>query len=400
VDIQIRQATEEDFGEIARLDSVAFGFEYTQEGLEDARTIIDLARFLVATESGRVVGVAGDYPFTMTGPGGTLDVPGVTWVSVSPTYRRRGTLRALMDHQLLGYASHGVAAAVLTASEGGIYGRFGYGPASQVRKAVVHRRSAVLRSSVETPGEVVVASAEQARRDVPGIHDRWRAGVPGALSRNEAWWDYLFLDREFQRGGMTRQLYLLHPDGYVAYRTKSDWQDGHAGHICRITDYVTVTPEAHAALWRVLLGMDLYGTIESYQIPIDDPLPFLLADGRQIRTTGINDGLWVRPIDVAAMLSTRRYSVEVDAVIEISDELFGSGRYLLKGGPDGSICEPTGRSADLTLTAAALGSAYLGGYRLHTLALAGAARIEDPALLARLDRAFLSDRAPFHGTGF
>jgi predicted acetyltransferase len=54
----------------------------------------------------------------------------------------------------------------------------------------------------------------------------------------------------------------------------------------------------------------------------------------------------------------------------------------------------------VSFSLAGLGSAYLGGHRLTSLARAGLLRCDDPALLSRLDRAFATDRAPFHGTAF
>jgi len=399
MDIAIRSATGADFGEIAALDATAFGMNYEDQDLTDVLTVVDPERFLVAITNERIVGVTGDYPFEMTVPGGRLQVPGVTWVSVSPTHRRRGVLTELMRHQIGRYAESGVALAVLMASEGGIYGRFGYGPAGQTRKTVVDRRRARLAQPPHAD-RVQVATATQARAHAPEVHRRWRALVPGALSRSEAWWDLLFLDRGHHRGGMTSMFFLTHPDGYVSYRVKSDWANGHPSHTCWITDYLATTEQAHAELWEVLLGMDLFGRIESFQIPIDDPLPFLLSDFRQVRTEVVNDGLWARPIDVSAALSARTYGVEVDAVLEVVDDLLGDGRYRLSGGPDGATCTRTDRSPDLAITASALGSVYLGGHRLRTLCAAGRAQVEDQAVARRLDRALLGDRAPIHGTAF
>ncbi|MDT4907810.1 MAG: hypothetical protein QOI69_1051 [Pseudonocardiales bacterium] len=399
MDLTIRTASTEDFPEISAVDSASFGEHFSDEELSDALTLIDPARFLVAVDGERIVGVTGDYPFTMTVPGGTLDVPGVTWVSVDPTYRRRGILRELMHRQLRNFADAGVAAAILTASEGGIYGRFGYGAASATRKTVIDRHRATLSAPTDT-GMVERVTGARARELLPDIHRRWRAQTPGALNRVEPWWDYLMLDREAHRGGMSALFHLVHADGYVSYRVKTDWNDGHPKHLCWIADYVTVTSEAHAALWQVLLGLDLFGSIESYRMPDDDPLPHLLTDARQVRTTAIADGLWVRPIDVASMLAARSYAVDVEAVIEVRDDLFGDGRYLLRGGPEGATSERTERASDISLGVSALGSVYLGGVRLETLGRAGKAAADDPAQLTRLDRALLADRTPVHGTGF
>jgi len=399
VDIVIRPAGADDFAEIARLDGVSFGMQYEDEDLTDLRTVLDLDRFLVATDDAQIVGVTGDYPFELSVPGGQLDVPGVTWVSVSPTHRRRGILSGLMHRQLSGYLDAGVPLAILTASEGGIYGRFGYGPASQVRKTVIDRRRALLSRSGDA-GRVEVVTAERARAQAPEVHRRWRELTPGSINRTDAWWDLSFLDRGHQRGGLSRKFHLLHPDGYLGYRVRSDWADGHPAHTCWITDYFPASAAAHADLWTVLLGLDLFGRIESFQIPVDDPLAHLLADYRQVRTEALNDGLWVRPLDIPAMLSTRRYAVEVEVVLDVVDPVFGDGRFLLTGGPDGARCGHSDRAADVTLGAAALGASYLGGTRLAGLANAGQVRSDDPAVLSRLDRALLADRAPFHGTGF
>ncbi|MDQ1722242.1 MAG: hypothetical protein QOI26_1976, partial [Pseudonocardiales bacterium] len=316
MDVELRPGTVDDHDEILRLDGLAFGEHYTEQDAEDAFGL-DPPSFLVATMAGQIVGVTGDYRFTMTVPGGSLAVPGVTWVSVSPTHRRRGVLRALMNRQLRDFAAEGAAAAILTASEGGIYGRFGYGPASSVRRIVIDRAAAKLARPAADSGEVRLLTAEQARPVLPELHRRWREQVPGAINRTESWWDSLFLDREQHRDGMSAKFYLTHPDGYLSYRVKQDWNDGLPRHLCWINDYAVGTSAAHAALWQVLLGLDLFGRIESVQIPVDDPLPFLLTDYRQVRTTVLNDGVWMRPIDLAATLTARTYRVEIDTVIEV-----------------------------------------------------------------------------------
>jgi predicted acetyltransferase len=382
------------------LDGSAFGDHYTEQEAEDALRLPP--EFVVATVADQIVGVTGHYRFSsMTVPGGSLAVPGITWVAVSPTHRRRGVLRALMDRQLRDLAAEGVPAAILTASEGGIYGRFGYGPATSTRRTVIDRRITRLAQTGHKPsGEVRLLSAEQARSVLPDLHRRWCEQVPGALNRTESWWDHLFLDREQQRQGMSAKFYLTHPDGYVSYRTKDQWNDGIPAMQCRIVDYVVTSPDAHAALWQVLLGMDLFETIDSHHIPLDDPLPFLVTDFRQVRTTTVHDGMWVRPVDVAAMLAARSYSVEIETVVQVDDPLLGDQRVTLAGGPDGASCVPTDRPAQVSFSLAGLGSAYLGGHRLHTLARAGAVRCDDPRLLARLELALSTDRAPYHGTAF
>ena len=69
------------------------------------------------------------YDKTINTGRGLQPVRMVSDVTVSPTHRRRGLLRAMMSEDLRDAVEQGVPLAVLTASEGSIYGRFGFGPA-------------------------------------------------------------------------------------------------------------------------------------------------------------------------------------------------------------------------------------------------------------------------------
>jgi len=331
----------------------------------------------------------------MTTPGGrSLEVPGLTWVAVLPTHRRRGVLSALLARLAEGYAAQGYSCSVLMASEGSIYHRFGYGVASTAVKVSIERRLASLRTPVDA-GAVEYLTAEAARERLPELYRRWQQVTPGALNRSDTWWEYLFQDKEYERNGRSEKLYLVHPDGYLTYRAAEKWVNNHPDSRCEIVDYRPLTREAHAALWQVLLGMDLFTTIESWQLPADDPLPFLLSDFRQVRTVASKDGLWLRPVNLPALLAGRRYAVDFEAVLEVAGE-----RVALAGGPDGAECVATDRPAQLWLDRPELGSVYLGGYRLHMLHRAGLARADDPALLDRVDLAFGTDRLPRYGTNF
>lgn len=182
----LRGAEWDDLGAIGVADGSAFGLTYSEQDLTDVRPLFEPDRFLLACDpvDGQIVGVTGDFPFTMTVPGGaTLDVPGVTWVSVIPTHRRRGVLRALLTAQHRRFVEDGTAVSILTASEGAIYGRFGYGPATTRRSVQIDRRLVAFRPGASNPGGVRLVDANQAREHAPDVHQRWCAHTPGALSR-------------------------------------------------------------------------------------------------------------------------------------------------------------------------------------------------------------------------
>ena len=72
---------------------------------------------------------------------------------------------------------------------------------------------------------------------------------------------------------------------------------------------------------------------------VDDPLHWQLVDGRALRAHDRSDFLWVRPLDVPALLSARRYPVERRVVLEVVDDMgYANGRFALDGGPDGATC--------------------------------------------------------------
>jgi predicted acetyltransferase len=396
----MRYATADEFEAITDLDGASFGMHYSAQDRIDAELDVELDAMLVALDGERIVGASCEVPLPMTVPGDAIvDTVGLTWVSVDVTHRRRGILRGLIERQVREAATRGVPAMILTASEGGIYGRYGFGAATSTRKTVVDRHAARLADPVPDHG-VIRMSTEQARDALPARYDRWRRQSPGGLERNAKRWQIQLLDREYQRDGMSGLFHLVHAGGYVSYRIKSDWNDGHPGHLCWLTDYAISTPEAHAGLWQVLLGLDLCATIESYRVPLDDPLPYLLDNPRSVRTTVINDGLWVRPLNVCALLSARTYAVDVDVVLGVRDPLLGDGTYRLRGGRDEASCDRTDARPDVELDVADLGALSLGGVRLAPLAGAGRVRVADPMVLTRLDRAFLADRAPQFGTYF
>ena len=51
--------------------------------------------------------------------------------------------------------------------------------------------------------------------------------------------------------------------------------------------------------------------ITSRQVPIDDPLPYLLTNPRALETTTLNDGVWANVRDVKACFAERTYIPQI-----------------------------------------------------------------------------------------
>lgn len=395
--LEIRTATHSDLPAIHLADGRAFGEQHSTDDRVLMERLIPPERLLLALDAGTVVGVTAVMPLRMTLPGGAQqEAAGISAVSVAVTHRRRGVLRQIFTAQHRRLVEDGAVLGALTASEATIYGRFGYGPAVGSQRVEIERRHVQFRGSAPDPGGVRQVEAEEARSLLPEVHGRWQRQTPGALHRSELWWEWRLSDLPEARRGASALFFLVHPDGYATYRvSRSD-----RGRSADVVDLVAATPDAHAALWRVLLGLDILGVVTA-DLPTDDPLPFLVTDVRAVRVLGADDRLWVRPLDVPAALAARRYACELDVVVAVDDPFLGQGgTFRLTGGPDGARCTPTDAAPEVHLGVAALGSVYLGGHRLGTLARAGLVQVDDPRVLSRVDLAFLADRSPAHGTDF
>ena len=105
----------------------------SEDEVEARRPLTDIARSLGAyDEEGRLCGAARAFGTQLTVPGGaTVPCAAVTSVGVLPTHTRRGHLTRLMSAQLDEVAERGEPVAALIAAEYPIYGRYGYGPATE-----------------------------------------------------------------------------------------------------------------------------------------------------------------------------------------------------------------------------------------------------------------------------
>ena len=139
-----------------------------------------------------------------------------------------------------------------------------------------------------------------------------------------------------------------------------------------------VSAEAHAALWSALLDLDLVGTITSRAIPIDDPLPFLLENPRALRTTNLNDGIWINVLDVPSCFGARTYRISDRIVVEVDGV-----RWAIDGGPDGASCKTVRSRPDLVTSHGAFSSLLYGGVLPSALVAGGRMHARNADALGR-----------------
>ncbi|MFD6974163.1 GNAT family N-acetyltransferase [Streptomyces sp. NPDC059949] len=374
------------------------------------KSLTEPERSLGVWDGDTCVGSAGSFDFRLSVPGGAV-VPaaGVTMVGVSPTHRRRGVLRSLMRRQLDDVRAGGEPLAVLTASDPAIYGRFGYGIGTYALSLDMDTTRIRLSVPPGTDGvRLRLVDPQQALADCERVYAALLPGRPGMPARRPGWERMPLLDAPGMRdGGSPLKCVVAEREdgevvGYARYRVKPDWDlTGSDGKV-EVNDLDALDPAACAALWRYLFEIDLTWTVRASRRPVDDPVLHLVSDVRRSRPR-TRDSLYVRLVNLPAALEARTYGAPADVVLEVEDAFcpWNAGRWrLVADGKGVARCTRTGEPADLELSVRELGSAYLGGITLTSLAAAGLVRELRAGALTEASRAFAGDVAPWLPHGF
>ena len=407
----IRTATPETVRAFLAPLLVAFGEEMTEAEWDDWRQTMEAERVVAAFDGETPIGSAAAYTFRLTVPGGEVAAAGVTAVGVEPGHRRQGVLRSLMRQLLEDVRGRGEPTAILWASEGAIYQRFGYGLATLNGTIEVDRSKTAWARPWAPGGRMRLVDEKEALATFPSVYERMRVATPGALTRTEGWWQWGILrDAEHSRHGAGPKLRYLYEvdggaEGYAIYRVKGDWDErGPKGQLM-VAEAIALTPRAGRAVWGFLFGVDLVRTTRANHVPVPHPLLLEMADPRALGLT-IGDGLWVRLVDLPAALAARRYGAAGELVLEVADAFcpWNGGRWRLTAtgepGAAAATVERTDAPADLVADVADLAAAYLGAFRVSDLARAGRVDGRTAGALQRADALFASDQAPWCGTMF
>ncbi len=405
--LSLKRATDADWDDIITTDARAFAMRnpLPDDERADLRGKVADDDIVLVRDTGLpskpLVGVSMFYRMSMSLPGaGVADAAGLSWVSVASTHRRRGILRTMLTELFEQWEAENYTFAILTASEGTIYERFGFGPACFSNTVSITPGQAPLRGDQPKDATVRFADAAEVAAAVPDLHARWTLTTPGALTRTPAWWAPILADRPSERPLPASGLhYLLHDDGYASYRIYKNENGGVRG---EVNEVFAVTDEAHTDLWRVLTSLDLIPSLTA-TIPVDDPLRHKLINARAVSITGLRDEMWLRILDIPAALGSRKYAADLDVVIEVTDEFRGRGGVFTvsaRGGDAIVAPAPDTATPTVTMDTSVLSSIYLGGIRPSAFAAAGRLRVDSPTTLRALDQAFTTDRAPFSGTFF
>lgn len=413
---QLRPVERQEIDAYAACQGSAFSGRYTSAELESLAEELPLDRSVAAFDDGDIVATTASHGVSMTLPGLVrCDVAAVTDVSVAPTHRRRGLLTAMMRYQLDDVRSRDETIAVLYASEGGIYGRYGYGPATFGARYVLDKRNARFvppvaqeLGSPEGSGSLRLLDRDQAAEAFPVVFDAYVPTRAGELDRLRGAWAELLPDPEDGVDAARRRFSVCYEeggqiDGYAVYRVAGTGPSDYERRAVFVEELCSVSYVAYRSLWRYLLGIDLTTELRTRGRPVDEPLRYLLEDQRQLRTASSEDRTWIRLVDVPRALALRRYEDAGELVIEVEDSFcpWNDGRFRLAVDGDGvATTERVDSAPDLVVPAAALGAVYLGGVPFSGLTEAGRAVERVGGAARRADRMFSGLRPPFCMTTF
>ena len=364
-------------------------------------------RTWAAFDGDRVCGTFRSWATELTVPGGArLPSAAVAAVTVLPTHRRQGILTRMVAAEHAAIRERDEAVGLLYASEATIYGRFGYGPACRVATWTVDTTKTGFHGAPVSGVEYVTPDAAAAEL-ITAVFEAWRARQPSEIRRREFRWEDMLGLRPNAWGPTWKGWLVVHrdasgeADGYVQFHAEEKFVDRQPASTLLVDELHALTDEAYATLWRFLAEVDLVTGVRAEGRSPSERLPWLLTNARAANLREVGDGMWVRLFDVPRALAARTYEREGSAVLEIVDpERASPIRVALDATPDGATCIATDRSPDLTLSVAALGSAYLGGSRLRDAVIATGVDEHRPGALAAVDALLRTADEPWCSTFF
>jgi predicted acetyltransferase len=409
--IEIRQLGPDDAEAAVEVTSAAFLERPDRAGVAAlVREGWDPARSWLAWDGARACGTFRSFGTELTLPGLTrVPAAAVAAVTVLPTHRRRGILTQLAGAEHRAALERGDMLAILYCSEFGIYGRYGYGPATRFGTWTIDVRSTRVVPATGDEGTVEYAEPGQASKEqIRDVFEAWRPTQVSEIRRRDMGWEFRLGLRPEPWGDGWKGFLVLHKDvegrvdGFLRFTASTKEHGQLPGTEIAVQELVGLDDTAETALWRFVTSMDLVAVVKAEGRPVADRLPWRVTNPRAATLSNVSDGLWVRLLDVRAALAARTYERDASLVLEVADPLApgGTHRLLLDATAEGATCTPTDRSPDLTLPVAALGSVFLGAHDLRDVVIRTGVDEHTPDALARAAAAFRTAREPWCSSFF
>ena len=392
---EVRSITAEELPDLQRVTSYAFG------GFDGGPTpSINPAWTTCAFVDGRLATTFGAWPFRVRLNGRSVAMAGVTMVATLPEFRRRGLLRRIMTQALADQRDQGQSIAILWASMGAIYQRYGYGLAATSVTYDVDPRRIQFAPGDAAGGTVRLYPRDEARPIFEAVYKDFSRPRNLAIQRAAMMWD-------LRQQGEQKHFGVYHdahgePRGFVAFDAGSD-PSLSPNQTIELNDWAALDPDAYRGIWEFLASHDLVGRVRWRRVPEDDPAPILFLEPRELHRQ-TSDSVWMRITDVAAALPQRPYGDAGVLTLRVTDDLcpWNEGTFVLEttGLESTAARVDEATAADLTMSASSLAVLVAGHRSTTTLARAGLLEASDQDALARADRLFATAYAPWCNDDF
>lgn len=409
---------EEDFRPFVETMFLAAGKPIDDEFLEERKEAFISNRSIAAYSENKIVGTIATRPLEMTIPGGNkLPVAAIGQGGVLPSFTRQGIMRDLMTKSLNMAKDFGEAAAVWTTSEWPLYGRFGGGVSSFKAEYEISRTRVKMKNQNLPEGLTSLVALNEAKMAFPEIHSNSTSKIPGGVNRNYAYWDNIFrrielgksLDVLDTNSSFPPGLACLYQnpegkyEGCIVFRVINSWEDGLSKSQIQVLLFVHTTIRAYISMWSFLLNFDLIETIYLPHRPINEPLRWLINDGRRLLTKAIYDHVWFRVLDPEQCLKNRRFPLSnLPIRIQITDEMGYAQTGTLEILSDGLTTDvrQVNIRPDIIMDVACFSSIFMGGISLWEFVNAGTIKVDSEASLINISSFFQSFTSPFTDTSF
>ena len=355
---------------------------------------------------GKLATTLATLPFTVRLNGSPVKMGGVTAVGTLPAYRRQGLLRQVMTQALETMRERDQSLAILWASMGAIYQRFGYGlSTSQVRYSFDPRISQ-FNAPASHKGSIELMEKEEAFPLIKQNYIQWVQDKNLGIHRSTILWQASTLRANVKEHPVYCALYR-NTDGEVTGHAVYQTNEGHfpdpgPDQVMSVSDFIARDMDSYRSLWDYLRAHDLVRRIDINGVAEDDPAPELLLEPRVLQRK-TSDGIWMRVVDVEKALPQRPYGSRGELTIAIPEDSvcpWNVGTYLMETDGKTTSVQRTQGKADITTTANVLAS-LISGYRSAShFAKACQLEARDAESLRTADAIFRSEHAPYCPNGF
>ena len=404
---EIRPVTADEMVEFGAVPSYAFADTRTPEETAEQNTLQPEWTH-AAFVDGRIATSFAAYPFQVRLNGAPVQMAAVTAVGTYPEFRRQGLLRQVMTQAISDERDRGQSIAILWASFGAIYQRFGYGLASKAQTLLLEPRNVAFNDAAPASGGAVrVMQKDEARPVIEGIYREFRRPRNLMIDRAPQLWEARLRQKDLRYGVYHNAAgeqtgYLIFSTKEMARHRQPTMFEPGPDQFMEIQESFALDPDAERGIWDFISAHDLVDRVRWWNFDPDAAAPFALLEPRDLRAVS-GDGIWMRITDVEAALPQRPYGDEGALTLRIVEDDIADwniGSYRLETSGAESTVTRTTKSPELTMRPAQLAVLIAGNASATKLARAGLIEVADHAVLKRADRIFASEYQPWCPDGF